>query len=297
MEAAEEMTPEQEAEFRKEVIAELAAEESGEPIVAPVEKPAEKEPEPKPDLEPEDPWAGVNPALKTQFDEMSSRVSGLDTAETRIKQLESRIGGITNDLHAAKIAAKEATKKVTEAPTEEQLKKAAESDEKWNELKEDYPDWAIAFDGRLDSRLATFEKKMTPGIDQETLKAELETLKATMKTENTVEIEKAVLSFAHPDWEEKIKSDGYKTWVAGQPEGVIAKTRSARAADAIDVLDGFAESQSENKSAAEIAQKRKERLDASVLIPGRKTTPPKSEADMTEAELRSSIAREVFADN
>jgi hypothetical protein len=301
-EAAEEMTPEKEAEFRKEVIAELAAEESGEPIVAPAEKPAEKEPEvevkKEVELEPEDPWAGVNPALKTQFDEMSTRVSGLDTAEKRIKQLESRIGGITNDLHNAKAATIEAAKKVKEAPTEAQLKEAAESEEKWNELKEDYPDWAIAFDGRLDSRLASFEKKMTPGVDQETLKAELETLKTTMKTENAAGIEKAVLTFAHPDWEAKIASDTYKTWVKDQPGDVVAKTQSARAVDAISVLDGFAESQKKPaKTAEQIAKERQDRLDASVLIPGRKTTPPKSEADMTEAELRSSIAREVFADN
>ena len=289
-EAAEEMTPEKEAEFRKEVIAELAAEESGEPIEAPA-KPAE-DPEPEPEVDPEtevDPWAGVNPALKEQFDEMSTRVSGLDATEVRLKQAESRIGAITNELGAAKKAAKE----VAAAPTEDQVKEAAESEEKWKELKEDFPDWAIA----IDTRLASFEKKMTPGIDQETLKAELETLKTTMKTESAVEIEKAILSFAHPDWEQTDASEEFGEWLKGQPKDVTAKSGSARAVDVISVLDAFAESQSENKNAAEIAEKRKKQLKLSELTPGRKATPAKSEADMTEAELRSSIAKEVFADN
>ena len=119
-----------------------------------------------------------------------------------------------------------------------------------------------------------------------------------MKTENAPETEKAVLAFAHPDCEEKVASDTYKTWVKDQSEDVVAKTKSSRAVDAIFVLDGFAESQKKpDKTAEQIAKERQDRLDASVLPAGRKTTPSKSEADMTEAELRSKIAREVFADN
>ena len=131
--------PEQEAaRVRAEVAEEMEAEESGEARVVDESSPSAEASEQQRTV---DPWEGVSPALKQAFDEMSQRIGAVQATETRLKQAESRIGAITNELHVAKKAV--ATAKDT--PSAEQMAAAAESDEKWSTLKADFPDWAEAF--------------------------------------------------------------------------------------------------------------------------------------------------------
>ena len=111
-------TPEEEtARIRDEVTQEMKAEEEGAAPLVDAHRP---------ELVKEavvDPWEGVNPALKGMFDSMSQTVQALQGADLRLKQAESRIGAITNELHAAKKAAEQ----VRVAPTAEQMAAAAKS--------------------------------------------------------------------------------------------------------------------------------------------------------------------------
>ena len=270
----EEMTPEEVKAYRAELAAEMEAEESGKPVVdaEPAEKPKEPEPEKEPEKEP-DPWEGVPEAIKSQF----------TTQETRLKQAESRIGALTNELHAANKAATEAET----APTKEQMAEAAKSDEDWEELKEDFPEWASAIEGRL--------KKMG-GMDQEVFDAKIEKIKEDMEGETEAKIEKAILTFAHPEWETTVAEPEYAEWLKTQDEETLEKVKSPRAIDAINILDKYAETRETLKTAAEIASARKERIKKSVTPTGGKADAPKSETDMSEAELRSKIGKEVFSD-
>lgn len=277
---AEEMTPEEVKAYRAEVIADMEAEESGKPIVdattaeeQEAELEAEKDPEPV-----KDPWAGIPDEIKNQ----------LTTTATRLKQAESRIGALTNELHNAKKAAEEAEK----APTEEQIAAAAKSDEDWAELKEDFPEWANAIQGQFDK----IRGEIT-GITKEDLAAEAEKIKADLKGETEATIEKAILTYAHPNWEATIAGKDYAEWLKTQPEDVITKTQSSRAVDAIDVLDRFVGLKGKAKTATEIAEARSKRIKTSTVPEGKKVNTPKAEADMTDAELRTKVGREVWADD
>lgn len=264
-------TPEEEAaKMRAEVVKEMEAEESGEalPVVDAVE-----EVEQKPGTQ-EDPWAGVDPALKKAFEEMSQEVTTLKAAETRLKQAELRIGAITQELHVAKQA----------IPSAEQMAEAIESDEKWDDLKKDFPEWAEAFDSRFDRKLNTALS---------TLKTKIDALKGQGAT--TEEIEKRLLSFAKPKWKETIASTEWKEWLAAQPSEVTALTESDAAADAVQVLNAFEEA-TKQKTATEIAAERKKRIKTAILPEGGKAIPLKSEADMNGAELRATIGKEVYAE-
>jgi hypothetical protein len=205
---------------------------------------------------------------------MSTRVGNFTATEERLKQAEKRIGSITNDLHAAK--------KAVEAPTKEQLAAAAESDEKWDSLKKDFPEWAEAFDGRFDKKLA---EKMTHLREE---------LKAELKTTDNLDLR--LLNVVKPKWKETIKSKEWKEWLAMQPSETAAKVYSERAEDAIDIITAFEEANRPQKTATEIAAERKERLTKAPLPQGGKATPVKSEADMSSSELRANIGKEIFAE-
>jgi hypothetical protein len=276
-------TPEEdeEAKLRAEVLAEMEAEESGElpPIVETpiVETPIVETPPP-----PANPWEGVDPVLKQAFDDLTSKVQTLTATETRLKQAESRIGAITNELHTAKVEAQE-------APSPGQIAAAAASDEKWEALKKDFPEWADAFDSRFDTKLgATVQELKT------TLKAEMAKEIVPPKQDD---LEVRLLSVMKPGWRKIIVTPEWSEWLHTQPPEKAAMIHSDKAEDAISLLTEFEKRpQQQAKTASEIAAERKQRLKTSELPQGGKATPPKSEQDMSPAELRASIGKEVFTE-
>lgn len=270
-------TAEEIAKMREEVAEELRAEEAGEPVVQTEDQVVDAPPPG------DDPWAGVNPALKQAFDEMSSKVQTMATAEARLKQAESRIGAITNELHAAKKAATE----LKDAPSAAQIAAATESDEKWESLKKDFPEWAEAFDGRFDKKLSAKVKELRDELKEE--------LKGGAKVEN---LEVRLLNIAKPNWKKTVASPEWKEWLAKQPADRAALVQSDIAEDAISLISEFEETfKAPQKTASEIAAERKQRMKTAVLPQGGKAAPVKSQADMNAAELRASIGKEIFADS
>ena len=269
-------TPEQEAaRVRTEVAEEMEAEESGTTVDAAPSEPRKAI----------DPWEGVNPALKQAFDEMSNRVNNFQATETRLKQAESRIGAITNELHAARKAAET----VKAAPTAEQMQAAAESDEKWENLKKDFPEWADAFDGRFDKKITVKLKEL-----REELKTELKSEIGDGKPPANLDLR--LLSIVKPKWKETVASKEWKEWLALQPHETAALVTSDRAEDAITIITSFEDATRPQKTATEIAAERKQRIKTAVLPQGGKAVPVKSEADMTAEELRANIGKEIFAE-
>lgn len=277
------MTPEEEnAKIRADVAREIEAEESG--IAMPtVDAGVVAATQGDMGKIAQDPWAGLNPSLKSVFDEMSQKVATLSAAEMRLRQAESRIGAINSELHAAR----EAMRTVKESPTKEQMAAAAESDEKWNDLKKDFPEWAEAFDGR-------FDQKITAEMNK--LRNELKTVTPSPDSASLPEaIEERLLSFVKPKWRETIASAEWKEWLAMQPQEEAAKIYSPTAEDAVSLLTNF-EASKKGKTATQIAAERSDRLRTSILPQGGKAIPIKSEADMTAPELRAKIGREVYAE-
>jgi len=280
-------TPEEEAaRIRDEVAQEIKAEEEG---IAPLVDAHKTEPIKEAVI---DPWEGVNPALKGMFDTMSQTVQTLQSADLRLKQAESRIGAITNELHAAKKAAEQ----VKDAPTAEQMAAATKSDENWENLKKDFPEWAEAFDGRFDNKLSIKLEALKKEIGSGKTTEELEKLKTTLAEGTQAEIQKGILTFFKPKWRETIATEDWKAWLAAQPAEIVALKDSETALDAVSMIDQFEEATQKQKTATEIAADRKRRMKASVLPEGGKAVPVKSEADMSVAELRATLGKEVYAE-
>jgi hypothetical protein len=298
-----ELKPEQTQDITRDDIAAIAADVMKEDEISPrepvrealkkVEVPKDKvesqeavEPEKVPDTKDQQP-AGMDPAIKDMLDNMAYR----------LKQAESRVGSLQNQLNASKQAVKEI--KPEDTPSKKQIEEASENDQDWEDLKEEFPNWAKA----IDARVAKFSSDAVGKIDKlsglETdfntrLEAEVQKVKDTFDKK----IELVTLSFFHPKWKDTVKSDAYLKWLPTQPEHIQAKHGSPLASDAIEVLNRFNEfNKPPSKSPSEIAADRARRLKESKdLQTTHKETPPKSEADMSEEERRRKIASEVMSE-
>ncbi|MBC8438983.1 MAG: hypothetical protein H8D87_04790 [Deltaproteobacteria bacterium] len=228
--------------------------------------------------EKEDPLANVNSDLLEKINTISSKLSDFERFGERLKQTESRIGSISNKLSEEK-KAKESQ------PTEEELAKKEEDEEAWNDVEIEFPDIAKGIKGKLSKSESVIES----------LRKDITDLKTNKTT--SIEDEIKFVSVVHPDWQEVVASDDYQNWLAMQPAEVqtVAKT-SQKAVDAVKVLNTFKRDFSKEVVPETLEEIRKKRLQASIKpkTTNRKHFNQKSEADMTEAELRDSVRREVF---
>lgn len=289
------LTDEEAKAVRDEITGELWA--GKEP--AKVKKTDEQKPETEVVVE-EDPWAGVNPTLKKEFEDLKTKASGVDAMAERLKQAESRIGSITNQLHNEKKAAEGVNlQNQAPAPTKEQIAAAAESDDEWDALKEEFPVWGSAVEKKFASERATTLEEI------KALKAEIATLKQSgtpsgetdQKIEGIkIDLAKQVVSLRHPGWEQVVKTPEFSAWLTAQPAEIKQKCESWNIVDAVSVLTAFNESKAGKKTAAEIAAERKERLNKSQnLSSGRVRQSSKLPDDMTDDEFRKEAAREIWA--
>ncbi len=229
-----------------------------------------------------DPWAGVAPALREEFEGMRTRLQGLGEMDSRLKQTERRLGSVQNELHAAK----EAAKAVASAPSKEQMAEAAASQGDWDALKEDFPEWTKATEGRLAAERAEILKGM-PDVQQ--IRAEIQA-EADLKLESVkTELGKSIVLMKHPDMEVVAETPDFKQWheAKGSPN-------SYNPMDVIAIFDEYKSHVAARKSTSEIKAERQERLEASQTTPGRRVAPAKPDADMSPSELRAAIAKQTW---
>jgi hypothetical protein len=241
----------------------------------------------KPELKPEAPaaeekpveqdeWAGLTPTLRAKFEQMQSGLADIGTVKERLQQAERRVGALTNELRDAK--------KKPEPPPEEEPEVVPESHK---QFQSDYPEIAKPFEERVAAMRADILKRM-PQIDKEALTAEV---REQVRAEITRELAVERLEEAHSGWQQLIETTEFKDWHK-TADGVPKVATNF--ADAKKLLDGFQAFRKTRKSPAEIEAARRERLEESQTVEGKRLPTPKSQADMSPAELRASIAKEVF---
>lgn len=236
-------------------------------------------------------------SLKKDLGDLKQTLSGFKDVSYRLKQVESRVGSIQNEFHAAKQAAKQ----TDNAPSKEEMAEAAKSKEKWEELKEEYPEW--------DEILEAIPDLVSKPVDIDALKNELreELKQETPQPKGNLDDELLAISIAHRDWRDEIKTPEWGEYLNTlSPEDRAGVTGSNSSSVVIAALNSFkafkadkqAKEHEQSDKAAEIVQKRNQRVERSVAQhstkTGKKIPKPKSEKDMTEDELRARVADEVF---
>ena len=297
LEQGEALTEEEAAQEREDAIKEIYGNESTAADDAPGTAIDTNEPDPKPEPKPKDIWEGVDPAIKEQFDGMAAKLAGVDSLTERLKQAESRLGAITNEQATAKKEAEKLAAQKKDAPTDKDIEDAATSDEEWEALKEEFPVWAKAIEGKFKAENKTvtaLQEKLT-ALESQKGSAGGENVEALQKEVQSVKL--MVVAVAHKDWKTVKDQPDFKSFATSTDENK-ALYASKDPLDAIELLDRFkAEKKPSAKTAAQIKADREARLKQSQTpSTGTPRQGPKSDADMTDAEVRAQEANRIFAD-
>ena len=311
------LTPEQEEETRAKIQAEIfdgvpavfddSAGTDDDPKAAKVVDDVNKEAAQKlldddpadPDLDPDPKKLPIEPPplppeMQTIVDSLNKVTASLTTMDNRLKQTESRIGGITREFHTAKqVAATQA-----KAPTPAEMAEAAKGLESWESLKKDFPSWATAIDSKIKTQASSFVSVS----DFESLRENVSKIPSV----DTQQLEARLVGLIHPDHKEIVADPEYATWLNDQDDTIKHKAyKGTTAEEAIDVFNQYKVHKTANavslvpaanvSEVDQIKAKRKEQLKSSTITKtNHKTIKQKSEADMDEAELRAHIASKVF---
>lgn len=204
---------------------------------APEVEAKQEEPEQQPEPEPPkvDPWDGVPQVVREQLEAVSGKLSSVDKISDRIRNIEGHIGGLSSQVKQFVAASKAVAKTGVEAPTDAQIEKAAQSSEKWQAIKEDYPDWAEA----LEERLAQ-EKHAAPDLDgiQRKVDESVGSINNTLRAELR-RAHETIVEIKHPEWRKDVNTSEFKSWFETQPADLKALAASENAADAIRLLDVY----------------------------------------------------------
>lgn len=281
------MEEKEELAIRKEIAAQVWDEyQDDEPQPGPkIEEREEQQPE-------VDEWAGVSPALRKTIEGINGKLSTLDTIDQRLRSAEGRIGSVQQAVFEQRKAAEEAAKRVKDAPTKEQMAQAAKSDKAWEDLKEEFPGWGEA----LHDELASVRQAA------EALKQDIETLRTMQNSGSQHDVEKLqreidvkLVSVKHPGWQQTVKSDEFGQWLQAQDQAVQQTFLYATdPVECIAVLDAFAGSNTEG-GAQGITASRQRRLEAATTVSKGRSTQTKNPANMTEAEYRAHVAKEMWS--
>jgi hypothetical protein len=277
-ELTQEELEQQEQDLREEVTAEVF--EGKEPA-----------PEPEVEIPEETDQDEISPALKEMLSNVQGQVSELNTMATRLRKAEGKIGELNSQL----IAANEAVKGLKDAPTREEIDAAIQSKKEWEELKEDFPTWAKKFEEmekKLDQRIEAVGGKLPDPTILEQQIAQNLTLKQKKEMENYVRNGVSIIYNKYPNFREDTRSDDFKNWMASQPYSMQVRKESWNPADALMVMESYYN----HKETGSVQARRNKRLAASVTTRRGRTPRVQSETDLSDAQFRDKLARDLWSD-
>lgn len=243
---------------------------------APDTPPLIEEPQPAP----EDPFAGVPDIVKARLAELDELRNGQAQLLHHVKTAEGRVAAMQRDLQQAKAA--QQTVAPQEAPSQGQMVAAATNPQEWEQLKQDFPEWATAIDKRLASEISRIPAQKNL-VQPEHVIDYVQRQMLEFETKSNRRIEEARIEGKYDNWRDVVNTSDFANWFAVQnPETrTLADSNSAR--DAIRMLDLFHDSK--KRSAVDIKQERGARLAAAATTRPGQTPPPQTLDDMSPAEL------------
>jgi len=250
---------------------------ASEPLAAAPETPQEPEPEQaqiEPE-QPEDPLAGLSPAVRAKLAQIDDLAQANAQLLHHVKTTEGRVAAMQREAQQARQAA------MQEAPTQTAIASAAKNPEKWEQLKQDFPEWAGAMEEYVASKLgvSSQQQSLPPEAGAQFVKQEVANTKAEMGRL----MEEARIEGKYENWRDTINTTEFAQWFTVQTPETRALADSPAAKDAIKMLDLFSTAQT--RSAGDIKQERGARLAAAATTRTGQTPPPKTLGDMSPAEL------------
>jgi hypothetical protein len=250
---------------------------ASEPLAAAPETPQELETEQVQTQEPEqpeDPLAGLSPTVRAKLAQIDDLAQANAQLLHHVKTTEGRVAAMQREAQQARQAATQ------DAPSQGAIVSAAKNPEKWEQLKQDFPEWAGAMEEYVASKLGVPQAQ---GITPEQVQGYVQQQVAQTRAEMGRLMEEARIEGKYENWRDTVNTTEFAQWFTVQSPDTQALANSAAARDAIKMLDLY--EQAKTRSAGDIKQERGARLAAAATTRTGQTPPPKTLGDMSPAEL------------
>lgn len=224
---------------------------------------------------PVDPLAGLPEEVKIALSKITRLEQDNAQLLHHVKTTEGRVAAMQREAQQARQAATS----VDAAPSQGQMAAAAKNPEKWEQLKQDFPEWAGAMEEYVGSKLSDMQPSVRATDIVEYVQQQLATERETMKAA----LEEARVEGKYENWRDTVNTSDFAAWYALQPNEIKNLADSPAARDAIRMLDLFHVAKA--KPASEIRQERGARLAAAATTRPGQTPPPKTMDDMSPEEL------------
>lgn len=224
--------------------------------------------------QPEDPLAGLSPTVRAKLAQIDELAQANAQLLHHVKTTEGRVAAMQREAQQARQAATQ------DAPTQTAIASAAKNPEKWEQLKQDFPEWAGAMEEYVASKMGDQQQQnLTP----EQVTNYVQQQVAQTRAEMGRLMEEARIEGKYENWRDTVNTTEFAQWFTVQSPETRALADSSAARDAIKMLDMF--NTSKSVSATEIKQERGARLAAAATTRTGQTPPPKTLGDMSPAEL------------
>lgn len=243
----------------------------------------EKTEEAQPAGEPEDPLAGLPDVVRAKLAKIDELAQVNAQLLHKVNSAEGRVAAMQRELQQAKVAQQQVAPQ--QSPTQGQIAGAAKNPEKWEQLKQDFPEWASAMEEYVAVQVGSVK---SPSVDPQALQAYVQEQVGQTRAEMHRALEEARVEGKYENWQETVRTADFTNWFSLQPPEVQALGNSTAARDAIRVLDLF--NQAKAKPAAEVKQERTQRLAAAATTRPGQTPPPKTVDDLSATELWNYMA-------
>lgn len=232
-----------------------------------------------PDVEPEDPLAGLSDVVRAKLAQIDELATANAQLLHHVKTAEGRVAAMQREFQQARVAQQQVAPQ--EAPSQGQIVNAAKNPEKWEQLKEDFPEWAGAMEEYVASKLGSVQSQQ--GLDPQQVAAFVQQQVDQTKVEMRQAIEEARVDGKYENWKDTVNTLEFTQWFTVQSPETRSLANSDSARDAIRMLDLFHETK--KRSASDIRQERGQRLAAAATTRPGQTPPPKTLDDMSPEEL------------
>jgi hypothetical protein len=230
--------------------------------------------------EPEDPLAGLSDVVRAKLAQIDELATANAQLLHHVKTAEGRVAAMQREFQQARVAQQQVAPQ--EAPSQGQIVSAAKNPEKWEQLKDDFPEWAGAMEEYVASQLGSVQQQgnmLTPEQVAGYVQQQVEQTKSEMRQA----IEEARVDGKYENWKDVVNTLEFTQWFTVQSAETRSLANSDSARDAIRMLDMFHETK--KRSASDIKQERGQRLAAAASTRPGQTPPPKSLDDMSSEEL------------
>lgn len=226
-----------------------------------------------------DPLAGLPEEVKAAL----AKIPQLEQANAQllhhVKTAEGRVAAMQREFQQARAA--QTAVAPQDAPSQGQIATAAKNPEKWEQLKQDFPEWAGAMEEYVAAKLGGVQQHS--GLTPDQVAGYVQQQVAQTKAEMARLVEEARIEGRHENWREQVKTPEFIAWYSVQSPEVRALADSPSARDAIKMLDLF--EQARVRPASEVRQERSQRLAAAATVRPGQTPAPKTLDAMSPEEL------------